>query len=38
MGENATVRASVWVYNDESDVGALVSAVAQVRERFGAGV
>jgi cysteine desulfurase/selenocysteine lyase len=38
MGENATVRASVWVYNDASDVDALARAVAEVRERFGAGV
>ena len=38
LGEMATVRASVWVYNDEADVSALASAVAQVRERFGAGV
>ena len=38
LGETTTVRASVWVYNDEADVAALASAVAQVRERFGAEV
>jgi cysteine desulfurase/selenocysteine lyase len=34
IGEAATVRASVWVYNDENEIDALVRAVAQVRERF----
>jgi cysteine desulfurase/selenocysteine lyase len=35
IGEAATARASVWVYNDESDVNALAHAVASARERFG---
>lgn len=35
MGVPATARASVWVYSDESDVDALATAVAGVRERFG---
>jgi cysteine desulfurase/selenocysteine lyase len=34
LGVNATTRASFYVYNDSSDVDALVSAVARVRERF----
>jgi cysteine desulfurase/selenocysteine lyase len=38
MGEPATARASVWVYNDESDVDALAGAVARARERFGASI
>ena len=38
LGEGATARASVWVYNDESDVDALVSAVGRVREKFGVNV
>ena len=37
LGEPATARASVWVYNDESDVDALAVAVAKARERFGIG-
>ena len=36
LGVNATTRASFYVYNDSSDVDALVSAVARVRERFAA--
>jgi cysteine desulfurase/selenocysteine lyase len=36
IGEAATSRASVWVYNDVADVDALVAAVAAARERFGA--
>jgi cysteine desulfurase/selenocysteine lyase len=35
IGEGATGRASVWVYNDESDVDALAGAVAHARTRFG---
>ena len=38
LGVNATTRASFYVYNDSSDVDALVSAVAHVRERFAATV
>jgi len=38
LGVNATTRASVYVYNDSSDIDALVSAVSRVRERFGAAV
>jgi cysteine desulfurase/selenocysteine lyase len=34
LGVNATTRASVYVYNDSSDVDALVEAVSRVRERF----
>ena len=34
LGVNATTRASFYVYNDSSDVDALVGAVARVRERF----
>jgi cysteine desulfurase/selenocysteine lyase len=34
--EPATARASVWVYNDESDVDALASAVAKTRAQFAA--
>lgn len=34
LGINATTRASFYVYNDSSDVDALVGAVARVRERF----
>jgi cysteine desulfurase/selenocysteine lyase len=34
LGVNATTRASFYVYNDSSDVDALVSAVAGVREKF----
>jgi cysteine desulfurase/selenocysteine lyase len=34
LGVNATTRASFYVYNDSSDVDALVSAVARVREQF----
>jgi cysteine desulfurase/selenocysteine lyase len=34
--EPATARASVWVYNDETDVDALATAVSNARERFGA--
>jgi cysteine desulfurase/selenocysteine lyase len=34
LGVNATTRASFYVYNDSSDVDALVNAVALVRERF----
>lgn len=34
--EPATARASVWVYNDESDVDALASAVARTRAQFAA--
>jgi cysteine desulfurase/selenocysteine lyase len=37
LGEPATARASVWVYNDESDVDALAVAVAKARARFGTG-
>lgn len=37
LGEGATSRASVWVYNDESDIDALAAAVATARERFGVG-
>jgi cysteine desulfurase / selenocysteine lyase len=36
LGEAATTRASVWVYNDERDVDALVDAVARARDRFAA--
>jgi cysteine desulfurase / selenocysteine lyase len=36
LGEPATARASVWVYNDERDVDALVDAVARARDRFAA--
>ena len=32
--EPATARASVWVYNDESDVDALASAVAKTKAQF----
>jgi cysteine desulfurase/selenocysteine lyase len=35
IGEAATARASVWVYNDTTDVDALVRAVSGARERFG---
>jgi cysteine desulfurase / selenocysteine lyase len=38
LGVNATTRASFYVYNDSSDVDALASAVARVRERFAAAV
>jgi len=38
LGVNATTRASFYVYNDSSDVDALVSSVARVRERFAAAV
>ena len=38
LGVNATTRASVYVYNDSSDIDALASAVSRVRERFGAAV
>jgi cysteine desulfurase/selenocysteine lyase len=38
LGVNATTRASFYVYNDSTDVDALVSAVAHVRERFAATV
>jgi cysteine desulfurase/selenocysteine lyase len=38
LGVNATTRASFYVYNDSSDVDALVEAVARVRERFAATV
>jgi cysteine desulfurase/selenocysteine lyase len=38
LGVNATTRASFYVYNDSSDVDALVDAVTRVRERFAAGV
>jgi cysteine desulfurase/selenocysteine lyase len=38
IGEPATARASVWVYNDESDVDALADGVIQAQARFGAGV
>lgn len=34
LGVNATTRASFYVYNDSSDVDALVEAVAKVREKF----
>ena len=34
LGVNATTRASFYVYNDSTDVDALVEAVAHVRERF----
>jgi cysteine desulfurase/selenocysteine lyase len=34
LGVNATTRASFYVYNDSSDVDALVSAVARVKEQF----
>ena len=34
LGVSATTRASFYVYNETSDVDALVSAVARVRERF----
>ena len=34
LGVNATTRASLYVYNDSSDVDALASAVTRVRERF----
>ena len=34
LGVSATTRASFYVYNESSDVDALVSAVARVRERF----
>ncbi|MFI5246875.1 MAG: aminotransferase class V-fold PLP-dependent enzyme [Gemmatimonadales bacterium] len=37
LGVNATTRASFYVYNETSDVDALVSAVARVRERFAVG-
>jgi cysteine desulfurase / selenocysteine lyase len=37
LGVNATTRASFYVYNESSDVDALVSAVARVRERFAVG-
>ncbi|HYV97734.1 MAG TPA: cysteine desulfurase [Gemmatimonadaceae bacterium] len=33
--EPATARASVWVYNDESDVDALAESVSRARSRFG---
>lgn len=36
LGVSATTRASFYVYNESSDVDALVSAVARVRERFAA--
>jgi cysteine desulfurase/selenocysteine lyase len=35
---NATTRASVYVYNDSTDIDAIASAVSRVRERFGAAV
>ncbi len=35
LGVNATSRASLYVYNDESDVDALVSALGKVAEFFG---
>jgi cysteine desulfurase/selenocysteine lyase len=35
IGEPATARASVWVYNSETDIDALTAAVAKARERFG---
>ena len=35
IGEGATARASVWVYNDESDIDALADAVARARLQFG---
>ena len=38
LGVNATTRASVYVYNDSSDIDALASAVSRVKERFGAAV
>ena len=38
LGVNATTRASVYVYNDSTDVDALASAVSRVRERFSAAV
>jgi cysteine desulfurase/selenocysteine lyase len=38
LGVNATTRASVYVYNDSSDIDALASAVSRVRERFSAAV
>ncbi len=34
LGVNATTRASFYVYNESSDVDALVRAVASVRDRF----
>jgi cysteine desulfurase/selenocysteine lyase len=34
LGVSATTRASFYVYNESSDVDALVGAVARVRERF----
>jgi cysteine desulfurase/selenocysteine lyase len=37
LGVNATTRASFYVYNDSSDVDALVNAVARVREKFAVG-
>jgi cysteine desulfurase / selenocysteine lyase len=36
LGVNATSRASLYVYNDESDVDALVDALTRVDEFFGA--
>jgi cysteine desulfurase/selenocysteine lyase len=36
LGVSATTRASFYVYNESSDVDALVTAVADVRERFAA--
>jgi cysteine desulfurase/selenocysteine lyase len=36
MGLPATTRASFYVYNDRSDVDALVAALAMARQRFGA--
>jgi cysteine desulfurase/selenocysteine lyase len=36
LGVNATTRASFYVYNDSSDVDALVRAVARGRDRFAA--
>ncbi|HEV8411525.1 MAG TPA: SufS family cysteine desulfurase [Gemmatimonadaceae bacterium] len=38
LGVNSTTRASVYVYNDSSDIDALASAVSHVRERFGAAI
>ena len=37
LGVPATARASFYVYNDESDVGALVRALARAQEVFGGG-
>nr|MBA3559966.1 aminotransferase class V-fold PLP-dependent enzyme [Gemmatimonadaceae bacterium] len=35
LGVAATARASFYVYNDESDIEALVSALQHARELFG---